>query len=174
MLRPVTIRAAKKWNAEVHRRLPALQGAMWSVQLRHGGQRVGVAIVGHPAQEWTNEEEDTLAVLRVAVLESPTLNGWRHGGCSMLYGSCSRAARDMGALNLVTYTHLDEPGTSLRASGWIDGGLTDGGEWDRPGRPRQLVIDSERKRRWWAPWSAKSACRDCGTKARARFRSVRS
>lgn len=71
----------------------------------------------------------------------------------MLYGACSRAGKALGADNMVTYTHEDEDGTSLKAAGWIDGGLTDGGEWSRPSRPRQLALDTHRKRRWWAPWS---------------------
>jgi len=61
----------------------------------------------------------------------------------------------MGADNLVTYTHLAEHGTSLRASGWVEGGETDGGEHDRPSRQRALAIDPLPKRRWWAPWSAR-------------------
>ena len=71
----------------------------------------------------------------------------------MLYGACSRAARAMGATGLVTYTHLDEHGASLKASNWIYGGNTDGGEHSRPSRPRALAIDPLPKRRWWAPWS---------------------
>ena len=56
---------------------------------------------------------------------------------------------------LVTYTHLDEPGTSLRAPGWLDDGLTSGGEHDRPSRRRKAAVDPLPKRRWLAPWSAR-------------------
>lgn len=61
---------------------------------------------------------------------------------------------------MVTYTHCDESGVSLKAAGWIDGGLTDGGEWDRPSRPRLPGVDSEPKRRWWTRWSARAPKRD--------------
>lgn len=145
--RPCTVRAALPFIRRVHRRLPKVQGAMWAVSVWIGNEMRGVAVVGNPAREW---QDDTLAVLRVAVVE-----GTRNG-CSMLYGACSRAAREMGAENLVTYTHSDEDGTSLKAAGWIDGGFTDGGEWDRPGRPRQLALDPKAKRRWFAPWSARA------------------
>lgn len=121
---------------------------MWSVATWAHDEVVGVAIVGHPARELM--KDGTLAVLRVAVVEG------HRNACSMLYGACSRAARAMGAENLVTYTHVDESGVSLKAAGWIDGGLTDGGEWDRDGRPRQLALDPEPKRRWWAPWSKRA------------------
>jgi hypothetical protein len=70
------------------------------------GWPVGVAIVGHPvssrlrAQGW-------LEVTRVAT------NGTRNA-CSALYGAAVRAYP-----RVVTYTRADEPGTSLRAAGWV-------------------------------------------------------
>ena len=53
-----------------------------------------------------------------------------------------------------THTHLDEPGTSLRAAGWVFAGLTHGGEHSRPSRPRAKAVDSLPKKRWFAPGSA--------------------
>lgn len=150
-LAPWTVKQALPYVQRVHRRLPKVQGAMWAVSVRRHGEVVGVALVGWPAREMN---EDTLCVLRVAVEEG------NRNGCSMLYGACSRAARAMGAKNLVTYTHGDEHGTSLKAAGWIDGGLTDGGEWNRASRPRLPGVDAEPKRRWWAPWSER--CRTPG------------
>ena len=141
-----TVKRALPFVARVHRRLPKLQGAMWAIGL-WTTEMVGVAVVGAPARMLA---ADSLCVLRVAVIEG------HQNGCSMLYGACSRAAKAMGADNLVTYTHGDERGVSLKAAGWIDGGLTDGGEWDCPSRPRQLALDPEPKRRWWAPWSARA------------------
>jgi hypothetical protein len=147
-LRPVTVKRAIPFVGKVHRRLPRIQGAMWAVSVRDGDALVGVALVGHPARKLA--EDGTLAVLRVAVIEGA------RNACSMLYGACSRAAKAMGAPNLVTYTHGDEHGSSLKASGWVDGGLTDGGEWNSPSRQRALAIDPLPKRRWWAPWSERA------------------
>lgn len=147
-LRPWTVKAAKPWVAAVHRRLPRVQGALWAVSVRRGVEVVGCALVGNAARVWM--EDGVLAVLRVAVLEG------NPNACSMLYGSCSRAARAMGADDLVTYTELDEPGTTLRASGWIDGGLTSGGEWGRPSRARATAVSAARKRRWFAPWGKRA------------------
>lgn len=149
-LRPCTVKRALPFVRRVHRRLPKVQGAMWAVAVWSDGQMVGVALVGHPARKLM---EDTLAVLRVAVIEG------HPNACSMLYGSCSRAARAMGARNMVTYTHGDEHGASLKAAGWIDAGLTDGGEWDSPSRQRELAIDPNPKRRWLTPWSERAAKR---------------
>jgi hypothetical protein len=107
---------------------------------------------------WTDGEIDTLCVLRVAVKE-----GFKNA-CSKLYGSCWRAARAMGAESMVTYTDLDEPGTSLRAAGWVEDGTTAGGEWTRPSRRRKGAVNADPKRRWWAPGSARIPAR-VGSKA---------
>lgn len=146
-LRPWTVKRAVPFVAKVHRRLPRVVGALWAVSVRAGSEVVGVALVGNPAGQW---EDETLAVLRVAVIEG------NRNACSMLYGACSRAVRAMGADNLVTYLHLDEDGASLKASNWIFGGLTDGGEHSRPTRQRALAIDADKKQRWWAPWSQRA------------------
>ena len=150
-LRPCTVRrsTALGFVQEVHRRLPHLQGGLWAISVRSGGDIVGVAIVGHPSQVQTTPEMDHLRILRVAVLP-----GYKNA-CSMLYGACWRAARAMGATSMDTFTHLDELGTSLRAAGWVDGGLTAGGEYDRPSRARTKQVDASPKRRWWAPGSTK-------------------
>lgn len=140
----ITVSAAIRFTRSVHRRLPRVQGGMWAVAVEDDGAIIGVAIVGHPARVWMG---DTLCVLRVAVVEG------HYNACSMLYGACSRAAKALGAANLVTYTHLDENGASVKAANWIDGGLIGAGDWDRPSRQRDLPIDAERKRRWFAPWS---------------------
>jgi hypothetical protein len=148
-LRPWTMKQAVPFVRRVHRRLPEVQGGLWAVAVRSGEQVIGCAIVGHPAR-LLMEDGETLAVLRCAVLEG------YHNACSMLYGACSRAARAMGAENLVTYTHADEHGISLKAAGWVEGGMTSGGEHGREGRQRALAIDPLPKKRWWAPWSKRA------------------
>lgn len=47
-----------------------------------------------------------------------------------------------------TYTLPEEPGTSLRAAGFSDQGLTAGGEHSRPSRYRKPALRPDRKRRW--------------------------
>jgi hypothetical protein len=145
-VRPTPIKLALKLNRAWHRRLPVLQGAMWSVRALVGGDVVGVAIVGHP-QARMSDDGETLEVLRVAV------RAGARNACSALYGSCARAARAMGAQQLFTYTHSDESGHSLRAAGWIEVHETSGGEWARHGRPRQQALDPLAKKRWEPAWS---------------------
>lgn len=146
VVRPITVKQGKPFVREIHRKLPHVQGAMWGLQVKDGDRTMGVALVGFPARVWN---EDTLCVLRVAVMPEA------RNACSMLYSACWRTARQMGAESLVTYTHLYEDGASLKAAGWKDGGLTDGGEHDREKRHRKPAIDAEPKRRWWAPGSAR-------------------
>ena len=121
---------------------------MWAIAVIDArGEVVGCALVGAPARVWNGS---ALAVLRVAVIEGHA------NACSMLYGACSRAARAMGAEDLVTYTHGDEHGASLKAANWVDAGLTDGGEHDRAARRRKAAVDPLPKRRWFAPWGKRA------------------
>lgn len=71
--------------------------------------------------------------------------------CSMLYGAAAKAAKAMGFRRIQTFTLETEPGTSLKASGWINDGLSnkDGGRWDT--HIRQAVGGQQRgvvKVRW--------------------------
>lgn len=151
------MRIVARW----HRRHPDMTGAMWAIGVFDGGAPVGVATVGRPSRQMQVGAE-RLAVTRVAVDNLPRvidLQNREHANsaCSMLYGACARAARQMGAVDLLTYTHLDEPGISLRGAGWVeDVHVTKDESGDRPSRPRKNAASSKSgpKRRWWAPWSA--------------------
>jgi hypothetical protein len=114
------------------------------VALFSGDAMAGCAIVGWPARVWM--DKNVLSVLRVAVAEDVP------NGCSKLYGAVAKAAKAMGARDVVTYTHQDEPGTSLHAAGWVLAGATDGGEWSRLSRPRRSALFPQAKNRWLAPW----------------------
>lgn len=150
-IRPITVRRVTALGvvANVHRRLPRVQGAMWATSVVDADtmEVLGVALVGHPSRVQTLRTEEHLRVLRCAVRDGIP------NACSMLYGACWRAARAMGCIRMDTHTHLDEPGTSLIAAGWVDGGVTDGGEHSRVQRPRPAAVDARPKRRWWAPGS---------------------
>jgi len=54
----------------------------------------------------------------------------------------------MGFRRVVTYTLESEPGTSLRATGWVPAKLTKGGSWNTPSRPREDNAPTCRKIRW--------------------------
>jgi hypothetical protein len=145
------VKYARSWVEKVHRRIPPLTGAMWCIGLWDGVDMRGLAVVGRPSARLLDvrarERVGTVEVIRVAVVESTP------NGCSMLYGACARAGRSMGLDGMLTYIHDDETGVSLRAAGWVSDKVTDGGEWSRPSRQRELALDSKPKKRWWAAWS---------------------
>lgn len=103
------------------------------------GEVVGVGIAGNPARTW----QGTGRVVLSRVATPGTENA-----CSMIYGALCRAAKALGYREAWTYTLPEEPGASLRAAGFEDRGLTDGGEWDRPSRARRAAVRPEPKRRW--------------------------
>lgn len=139
-LDPCTVKAAQKWVKEWHRHLPRIQGGMFAVRVV-GEERecLGVGIAGHPSRVWL--QSGRIVISRVATPGT-------ENACSMIYGALCRAAKALGYREAWTYTLADEPGTSLRAAGFEDMGLTDGGEWDRPSRKRKPAVKSEPKRRW--------------------------
>jgi hypothetical protein len=148
VVRPWTVKQAQKFIERVHRRLGKRQqpSYLWALRLERDGVVVGCAAVGFLSRVLMLQ--DVMTVSRVAVCEGTDC------GCSRLYGACSRAGRAMGARGMVTYTHRDEPGTSLVASGWIRDDLRDADcDWSREERQRELPIDGVAKVRWWAPWS---------------------
>ena len=136
---PCTVAEARRKVKEWHRHLPDVQGGLFAAQCVVDGQCVGVAIAGNPSRVWQGQAK--LVISRVATI------GWENA-CSALYGAIARAAKALGYKEVWTYTLPEEPGTSLRAAGFMDMGLTDGGEWSRASRPRKAAIRPEPKRRW--------------------------
>lgn len=136
---PITVKRALRYVKQWHRHLPNLQGGLFAAAIAEGSEIVGVGIVGNPAQVW--QGSGRIVITRVAVNFAPN-------GCSMLYGALARAAKALGYREVWTYTLPEEPGTSLRAAGFEDMGLTDGGEHDRPSRRRKPAARPEPKRRW--------------------------
>jgi hypothetical protein len=117
-----------------------VRGGLFAVQvLGTDGSPVGVGIAGNPPRVW--QGIGRIVITRVAT------NGTENA-CSEIYGALCRAAKALGYREAWTYTLPHEPGTSLRAAGFVDAGMTDGGEWDRPSRARKPATRPERKRRW--------------------------
>jgi hypothetical protein len=136
---PITTKAAIAWVRRTHRHLPELQGGLFAVAIHDGSELRGVAIAGNPPRVW--QGTGRIVISRVST-------DGAENGCSMLYGAICRAAKALGYREAWTYTLPEEPGTSLRAAGFMDMGLTDGGEWSRPSRHRAPARRPERKRRW--------------------------
>lgn len=149
---PVTGKAARRWIADNHRHLPRLQGALFAVGVANYDQLVGVGTAGNPPRVW--QGTGRFVITRVAVVpDLPPITdrfGEKHAfpACTMIYRALCRAGRALGYREAWTYTLPHESGQSLRAAGFIDMGLTDGGEHDRPSRARAPAVNAEPKRRW--------------------------
>ena len=143
---PIGLRAANKLVVDLHRHLDvATTGHKFSVSVGFDRKhRVGVAIAGRPVVRMLDDGYG-LEVLRLATDGTPN-------ACSMLYGAVARAGKAMGyeRHRIITYTLLDEPGTSLLAAGWTRCGETDGGEWTRGSRLRKPAVNNKPKVRWHA------------------------
>jgi len=128
VLQPINLREAYEYIEVHHRHHKPPQGAKFAIAVNDGDEVVGVATVGRPVARRLDDGW-TLEVTRVCT------NGVKNVA-SMLYGAAWRTARAMGYKRLITYILESEKGTSLRAAGYKDVGLTGGGTWNRKARPR--------------------------------------
>lgn len=139
-VRPITVKAAMKFNGEQHRHLPLVTGGLWATSvIDDTGAVRGVAIVGNPAR--LAQDGFTCEVVRCATDGTPN-------ACTALYAACRRIAQQMGFTRCLTKTRIDEPGTSLLALGLKPIGKTRGGEHSRKGRPRKPAVDARPKVQW--------------------------
>ncbi len=132
-IRPITLRDANAYVAEMHRHNLPTNGHKFSIacyEAGGGGRLCGVAIAGQPV---ARKLDDGLTIEIRRVCTDGTRNA-----CSILYGACARCARDMGYKRVITYTLVSEPGTSLRAAGFTRMGEAGGTDWNMPSRPREV------------------------------------
>ncbi|MED0672304.1 hypothetical protein P4S95_19200 [Aneurinibacillus aneurinilyticus] len=125
---PITFAEACEYVRQYHRHHLPPQGHKFSIAVADQDKVVGVVIVGRPVARHLDNGR-TLEVIRCCT------DGTKNAA-SMLYATAWRAARAMGYRRLITYTLIEEPGTSLRAAGWKTLYQTKGGSWNRSSRPR--------------------------------------
>lgn len=135
-LAPISQRRALAFVALHHRHNVPPRGSIFQVAVETAeGEVVGVAIAGRPVARGLDNGR-TLEVVRVCT------TGYRNAA-SMLYGACARAGVALGfdPQRIITYTLAEEPGTSLRAAGWVQDELLAQrpGGWDTPSRPRDAA-----------------------------------
>lgn len=139
---PLKLREANALVAALHRHHQPVRGHRFSIGVVDmDGVVHGACIVGRPVARHAGHERAVLEVTRLVTDGTPN-------ACSMLYSAAARAGACLGYSRIQTYILESEPGTSLRASGWQDEGLTRGGDWNRQGRVRRTDQPMERKRRW--------------------------
>lgn len=141
---PISQKAAHDWVNATHRHLSAPQGELFRVALEIDGQLQAVGIAGRPCRML--QDGRTVDITRVASIAPVEVNA-----SSRIYSSLIKAGRALGYRRFITYTLLEEPGTSLRAANFHEDGITNGGEWSRPSRKRKAAEQPGQKRRWIFP-----------------------
>lgn len=141
-LQPITYPEACRFIKEHHRHHLPPQGWKFGIAVNDGEKVVGVVTVGRPVARHLDNGW-TLEVTRCCT------DGTKHAA-SMLYGAAWRAAKALGYQRLITYTLVEEPGTSLKAAGWKDLYVNAGGSWNVPSRPRVDTAPTGQKRLWEA------------------------
>jgi hypothetical protein len=137
-LRPIGTREASAVVKLLHRHLPRVVGGLFAASVFVDGELVGVGVASRPKAP-RSCDGFTVEITRIAT------DGHRNA-CSRLYGALCRAAAAVGYRKAVTFTRLDEPGSSLRAAGFTDDGVTKEQSWNRPARGRHA--DKSQVRRW--------------------------
>ena len=139
VLRPITLRVARRFVADHHRHSEPPPGWLWGVGVECDGELVGVAMASPPkARQLQAENPFMLEICRTCTTGVPNAN-------SMLYGAMARAAKALGYQRLITYTLPHEPGSSLKAAGWREDAVTDGlPGWHRHGAVRETLFGPAR------------------------------
>jgi hypothetical protein len=138
---PLGLAESNLFVQKMHRHQSSVRGCKFCIGVSDGeGQLRGVAIAGRPVSRHLDDRK-TLEVTRCCT------DGVQNG-CSILYASIARIARQMGYEKIITYTLASESGTSLRASGWSCAGIRGGGKWSRASRPRTDNHPMEKKLLW--------------------------
>jgi hypothetical protein len=121
----------------------------------NGATLIGVAVVGNPVAP---------ALMRRGILEVNRLcvrpdvpAALRWNAASMLYGWCAREAQRGGWRKIITYTRIDEPGTSLEAAGWTREATVRGRGWHSTRRQRSNRNSWIDKVRWSRTFAASTS-----------------
>jgi len=146
-VRPIELRDANAYVAEKHRHHQPVVGHRFSISAWEGPTLHGIAIIGRPV----SRQYDQLSVLEVTRL----CTDGRRNACSILYAAAARAGKAMGYCRIQTYTLVEEPGASLRASGWDCEGEQAGGQWKYSEPQTSLPFEGYVNRRTDQPTGAK-------------------
>lgn len=137
---PITQRRAAEYIAEKHRHHAPARGDVFRIGAEIDGELVGVVQCGRPSARGL-QDGYTLEVTRLCTDGHDNV-------CSFLYARAARVAKELGYRRIYTYILESEPGVSLKAAGWKLDGLTKGGSWDTPSRPRADKAPTCPKQRW--------------------------
>ncbi len=141
-LQPISYREACEFIRLHHSHHLPPQGWKFGIAVNDGSKIVGVITIGRPVAR-NLDNGWTMEVTRCCT--DNTKNA-----ASMLYGAAWRAVKAMGYKRLITYTLIEEAGTSLVAAGWKSLYTTKCSEWSRKSRPRVTKHPTGPKQLWEA------------------------
>ncbi len=143
---PVTFAVARQFVDRHHAHCRAPRCWRFGVAVRNGTTLIGVAMIGNPvARGFAGRgivEVNRLCVRR----DIPAALRWN--AASMLLGQAARTAEQRGWSRIITYTRVDEAGTSLIASGWKREAVVRGRGWHGGARSRSNRNAFVDKIRW--------------------------
>lgn len=147
---PLELSEANSLVAQWHRHHQPCQGHRFSLGVVDGdGVIHGAVIVGRPVARLAGSPRDVLEVVRLVTDGTPN-------ACSILYAAAARAGLAMGYRRIQTYILDEEPGTSLKASGWVSEGEAGGGQWKHTdGKERRTDQPIGLKERWSRPLASR-------------------
>ena len=125
VVRAVELKDANAFVAQHHRHHKPAVGHRFSLGAFVDGAMVGACIVGRPVARNTNQ--------RTCVEVTRLVTDGTYNACSALYAAAARAAKALGYERIQTFILETEPGTSLKASGWVNEGAAGGGQWFHTG-----------------------------------------
>lgn len=114
---PVTLKDALSFVRQNHRHCTAPQGHKYSIGIKAFGTLIGVVIASTPKARALDDGR-TLELDRICC--DPAYRN----AVSMVCGAAIRAAKAMGYHRIVTYTLPQESGSSMRAIGFQQDGIT--------------------------------------------------
>jgi hypothetical protein len=141
---PIELKEANALIVMWHRHHKRVQGHRFSLGVvNEQGILCGAATVGRPVARLAGSPRAVLEVTRLVT------DGTRNA-CSSLYSAAARVGKELGYERIQTYILDSELGTSLKASGWVNGGPAGGGQWKHTdGKPRRTDQPTELKERWY-------------------------
>ena len=138
-IRPITFNEACEFIKLYHRHHKPTVGHKFSIGVYEENKLVGVAVCGRPVSRYY-DDGFTCEINRLCT-------DGTYNACSMLYGACSRIAKEMGYRKIITYILQSENGASLKASNFVCEGEAGETHWTGK-RNKGQEIPQEKKTRW--------------------------
>lgn len=138
-IRPITFNEACEFIKLHHRHHKPTVGHKFSIGVYDAEKLVGVAVCGRPVSRYL--DDGTVCEINRLCTDGT------YNACSMLYGACSRIAKEMGYKKIITYILESENGASLKASNFVCEGKAGGTHWTGE-RNKGQDIPYEKKTRW--------------------------